>query len=162
NAAALGHDRVDGPVGSPTVHAAIRHVTEIEIPNAVDARPLDQSVSVGERLEPHCGSIRHFSAVVDRRIPGTPARARLRTAERRMSWKRRLSTPERGARAPPRLPKVADRTALAMEDERTVQAARGGCGRDDVQEIAHQGEHARPAVLRPRAAEPDRATHDGI
>src|SRR5262249_57057726 len=72
NAVALGHDRVDRPVGSPPVHTAIRHVTEIEIPGAVDARPLDQSVPVGERLEPHRGSIRHFPAVFEpRRL--TPA-----------------------------------------------------------------------------------------
>src|SRR5262249_3521721 len=67
NAMALGHDRVDRPVGSPPVHTAIRHVTEIQIAGPVDARPLDQPVPLGERPELNWGSIGLFPPFLEPR-----------------------------------------------------------------------------------------------
>src|SRR5262249_31218984 len=60
----------------------------------------------------------------------------------------------------PRLPEVANGKAVAVEDERAVEAALSRTADDDVEEIARQDQDTRPAGLRVDAAQADHATDD--
>src|SRR5262249_4254976 len=96
---------------------------------------------------------------------GTPARTMLRMAERRMSWK---SCPVRPAASqaarPPRLAEVADGLAVAVEDQRAVEAPRARTALEQGAKLAAQDDHPWAlglAVGRPQADDPAPEIHVG-